>query len=63
MLPEGTEVYYNGTYGIVQFTCQQYMTVCIKVFPNERMRDVCLVIYPSQYDKLELVNGNHSHES
>jgi hypothetical protein len=62
MLPEGTEVYYKGMYAHIRFACEQYMTVCIREFPNERVRDVCLVIYPSQYDILELVNGNHAHE-
>lgn len=63
MLPEGTEVYYNGMYGHVRFACEQYMTVCVKEFPTERVRDVCLIVYPAQYDRIELVNGNHSHES
>lgn len=63
MLPVGTEIYYNGMYGHIRFVCEQYMTICIKEFPNERVRDVCLVIFSSQYDKLQLVNGNHSHES
>jgi hypothetical protein len=63
MLPEGTEVYYRGIYAHVRFTCEQYMTICIREFPNERVRDVCIIVYPSQYDTLELVNGNHSHES
>lgn len=63
MLPEGTEVYYNGMYGHVRYTCSQYMTICIKEFPNERVRDVCLIVYPAQYHAIELVNGNHSHES
>lgn len=63
MLPEGTEVYYNGIYGVVRFTCEQYMTVCVRNFPDDPRRDVCILVYPNQLDKLELVNGNHSHES
>jgi hypothetical protein len=62
-LPEGTEVYYNGMYGHVRFACETYMTVCVREFPNERVRDVCLIVYPNQYNNIELVNGNHSHES
>jgi hypothetical protein len=62
MLPEGTEVYYDGMYGHVRFACEQYMTICVKEYPNDRTRDVCLIVYPSQYDQIELVNGNHSHE-
>lgn len=62
MLPEGTEVYYDGYYATVSFVCEQYMTVCLKSFPGEPCRDVCLLVYPSQYDKIQLVKGNHSHE-
>lgn len=61
MLPVGTEVYYNGTYGIVQFICDEYITVCIQSGADS-LRDVCILVYPSQQHKLELVNGNHSHE-
>jgi hypothetical protein len=63
MLPEGTEVYLNGMYGKVSFTCEQYMTVCVRKFPTEPSRDVCILIFPNQLHKLELVRGNHSHES
>jgi len=63
MLPEGTEVYYNGIYGVIRFTCEQYMTVCVRNFPDDPRRDVCILVYPNQLDKLDLVYGNHSHES
>ncbi len=62
MLPEGTEVYYRGMYGHVRFACETYMTVCVREFPNERVRDVCLIVYPCQYNELTLVNGNNQHE-
>ena len=62
MLPVGTEVYYRGMYGHVRFVCEQYMTVCVREFPNEPVRDVCLIIPPSQYDQLILVNGNNVHQ-
>ena len=60
-LPVGTEVYYEGTYGVVKFTCEQYITVCTHV-DTDPLRNVCIIILPSQQNKLELVNGNHSHE-
>jgi hypothetical protein len=62
MLPVGTEVYYNNMYGHVRFVCEKYMTICVKEFPTEPVRDVCLIVYPDRYDKVELVRGNHSHE-
>lgn len=61
-LPEGTEVYYKGQYGHVRFVCEQYMTICVREFPNP-VHDVCLLVYPQQYHLIELVRGNHSHES
>ena len=63
MLPVGTEVYFKNMYGVVKFTSNSYMTVCIKTFPHERVRDVCLLVYETDLDQIELVNGNHSHES
>ena len=62
MLPEGTEVYYDGMYGVVRFSCEQYMTVCVRNFPNDPRRDVCILVYPNRLNLIELVNGNHSHE-
>jgi hypothetical protein len=61
MLPVGTEVYYDGIYGTIEFVCESYMTVCIGRF-KERNRAVCILVYPQNEDKIELVNGNHSHE-
>lgn len=63
MLPEGTEVYYRGMYGIVRFTCEQYVTVCVRHFPEDPRRDVCMLVYRNQQHELELAKGNHSHES
>lgn len=62
MLPEGTEVYYNGMYGVVRFTCEEYMTVCVRRFPDDPRRDVCMLVYRNQQHLIELVNGNHSHK-
>ena len=61
MLPVGTEVYYDGVYGTIDFVCDSYMTVCLQTF-KERGRSVCLLVYPQDHHKIELVNGNHSHE-
>jgi hypothetical protein len=37
--------------------------VCINKFKDDPQRDVCILVYPNQLHKLDLVNGNHSHES
>lgn len=51
---EGIEVYYKQMFGIIKFVCDQYITVCIKTFPKERVRDVCLVVYPQDYHYITL---------
>lgn len=51
---EGLEVYYNQMYGVVRFVCEQYITVCVRKFPDEPRRDVCLVVYPAQYKDIVL---------
>ena len=61
MLPVGTEVYYDGVYGTIDFVCDSYVTVCIQQF-KDRGRSVCLLVYPNDHHKIQLVNGNHSHE-
>jgi hypothetical protein len=62
MLPVGTEVYYDGHYGKVHFACEQYITVCIRTFPDEPSRNVCLVVTPERIDNVTLVNGNRNDE-
>lgn len=62
MLPEGTEVCYDGMYGHVRFVCEQYMTVCVQEFPTERVRDVCIVVFPHNFHKITLISGNNRHE-
>jgi hypothetical protein len=52
---EGVQVHYKQMFGIVRFVCDQYITVCVKTFPNERVRDVCLIVYPQQYHTISLV--------
>lgn len=61
-LPEGTEVYYNNMFGRVRFSCDRYTTICVRQFPHDPVRDVCIVVYPEQYSNIELAHGNHSHD-
>lgn len=51
---EGIEVYYKQMRGIVRFVCEQYITICVRKFPEEPRRDVCLVVYPQQYNDIFL---------
>jgi len=52
---DGLPVYYKGIPGVVRFVSEQYITVCVRNFPEERVRDVCLVVYPSQYKYVSLI--------
>jgi hypothetical protein len=51
---EGLEVYYKGIFGVVDFVCDQYITVCVRKFPNERVRNVCLVVHPTEFYNIKL---------
>lgn len=61
MLPEGTEVIYRNMYGHVRFSSDQYITVCVRKFPDDPRRDVCILVYPNQMDQIQLVHGNNRH--
>jgi hypothetical protein len=50
---EGIEVYYRGMYGKVYFVCEKYITICVRKMEH-KSKDVCLLVYPSQYDEIIL---------
>jgi hypothetical protein len=50
---EGIEVYYRGTYGVVDFICEKYITICISK-SEYKSKDVCLLVYPSQFGEITL---------
>jgi len=51
---KGIEVYYRGTYGVVDFICEKYITICINRLEH-KSKDVCLLVYPSQFGEITLV--------
>ena len=51
---EGLHVCYKQMYGVVRFVSNEYITVCVRTFPNEKVRDVCLVVYPNQFGLVTL---------
>jgi len=55
---KGVEVYYNGTYGVVDFICEKYITICINKAEN-KLKDVCLLVYPNQYGDITLVKESN----
>jgi len=50
---KGIEVYYDGMYGIVDFICDQYITVCVRKL-NHKAKDVCVLVYPSKFHLVTL---------
>ena len=50
---EGLDVYYQGVYGKIHFVCDNYVTLCVRTFPD-KMRDVCILVYPEKYKEITL---------
>lgn len=51
---EGLEAIYDEYVGVIRFVGQSYITLCIKNFPNEKVRNVCMLIYRDQFNKVKL---------
>jgi hypothetical protein len=51
---KGTKASYNDHVGVIEFICDTYVTLCICTFPNEKSRNVCILIYRSDFDKIRL---------
>lgn len=52
---EGIEAIYDGYLGVIKFVGNSYVTLCIKNFPEEKVRNVCMLIYRNQYHKVKLL--------
>jgi hypothetical protein len=51
---EGLVVQYKEHIGTIRFVCNSYLTLCISEFPEERQRDVCILICREDFDKIKL---------
>lgn len=51
---QGLEVRYKQHVGFVDFICEKYITICLRKF-EERSKDVCLLVYPTQWKDVELL--------
>lgn len=54
ILSEGIEVYYENYVGRIRFVCESYATLCVNSFPEQPRRDVCMLIYRKDFDKIKL---------
>ena len=52
---EGVRAYYDGYEGTIRFVCDDYISFCVHEFPNQKVRDVCMLIYRSDYSKIKLI--------
>ena len=58
-LHKGLEIRYKEHSGFINFVCDQYLTLCLPKY-DEPLRNVCILIYPSQWKDIELLTGNRS---
>lgn len=52
---EGLEVRYKDHIGTIRFICDSYITMCISAFPEDKRRDVCILIYRNDYEHVKLL--------
>lgn len=55
----GLEVEYRGHVGVINFIDELYLTVCIKKKEGDMISDVCMVVYPNQWENIKLMGGPH----
>lgn len=51
---EGLLVRYKNHIGKVRFISSQYITICVQTY-DHKVRDVCLLVYPFEWDTIEIV--------
>lgn len=55
MFAEGITVQYGDYIGVIRFICDSYVTLCISEFPEERRRDVCILVYRDSFKQIKLL--------
>ena len=56
----GVQVEYQGMVGTIKFVDDQYITVCVNAQREDMISDVCIIVYPHQYDDIKLITGNNN---
>lgn len=51
---EGLLVKYKEHIGVVRFISSKYITICVKTYEH-KVRDVCMLVYPSEWKDIEIV--------
>jgi hypothetical protein len=52
---EGSMAQYKEHIGTIRFICNSYLTLCISEFPEEKRRDVCILVYQYDFKKIKLL--------
>lgn len=48
--------YKNNEEGIISFVDPKCITICVRIFPNEKSRNVCIVVYSYDFDKVQILD-------
>jgi hypothetical protein len=51
---EGINVIYKDHVGVIRFVDEYYATICVRQF-QQRNRDVCIVVYRSDFKNIRLL--------
>jgi hypothetical protein len=59
---EGSLVEYKGMYGYVAFICDACLTICVREFPDDPVRNVKIVVGRSDFKLISPIVGNHQRQ-
>ena len=51
---EGIPVKYKNCTGVIEFVCDEYVTVCIETY-DDKFRSVCMLVYSDEWKDIEIV--------
>ena len=52
---EGVKVQYKDQIGVITFLCDHSLSIMIRQFPEEPVRNVKLVVYRSEWKNIKLI--------
>lgn len=58
---EGIQVKYKDYIGIIEFVCDDYVTICTRTY-DDNFRKVCMLVYPEEWKNIEIV-GDYETEA
>ena len=58
---KGIQVQYKNCTGIIEFVCNEYITVCVKTY-DDKFRTVCMLVYRNEWKDIEII-GDYETET